>query len=395
MPKGLTTTEVAALTKDGTWHVGNGLYLQQRNGGRTRSWLLKYMRQGKVHWMGLGPTRLVPLTKARAKATAAQAKLLDGIDPIEARRKEQRATGMTFAEATEGFIKAHQAGWSNPKHRWQVRHWMESYAWPTIGKLPVASVDANHVVAILEPIWTTKSETASRVRNYIERILDWAKVAGHRSGDNPAKWRGGIQHRLPPLSRVQKIEHHVAVPYADAPEVYAKLAALGDRRPALALRFIALTASRAGEVLGATWQEFDLDHAVWNIPAERMKARKAHRVPLSGEALAVLRLARGDRDVSPTDLAFRGLTRTKRMSDTALRKLLRQVGPSDADTHGWRSTFRDWAAEKTSYPREVAEAALAHTLGNKVEVAYLRSDLFDQRAKLMADWGDFLHGAED
>jgi integrase len=336
--------------------------------------------------MGLGPTRLVPLSKARGAATTAQQQLLVNVDPIEARRAERKRS-ISFSEATDGFIKAHSAGWTNEKHRWQVKHWMETYAFPTIGKLPVDEIDSNHIVKLLEPHWSRIPETASRIRLYIERVLDWSEAAGYRTGKNPARWRGALEHRLPALSRVQKIRHHVAIPYADAPAVYQKLADLGDRMTALALRFIAVTATRAGEALGARWEEIDLDDKVWVIPEGRMKTRKAHRVPLSDEAVAILELARHGHT---TGLVFPGQKPGKTLSDASIRTLLRQVGPADADTHGWRSTFRDWAGEATTHPREVAEMALAHTVGSKVERAYARSDLFDKRRALMDEWAKHL-----
>jgi integrase len=388
VPKNLISAEVAALTRDGTWRVDRGLYLQIRNDGSKRSWLFRYRRLGRTRWMGLGSALDVKLVEARGAADDARRLLRHNIDPIEHRRAERATTTMTFEDCAKAYIEAHKASWSNEKHAYQWSQSLEQYAYPTIGKLRVDTVNANHIVKLLEPIWSTKSETAGRLRNRIERVLDWAENAGHRTGKNPARWRGGLEHRLPPLSRVQRIQHHVAVPVADAPAVYARLAAI-PRTSAKALRFAFVTAVRAGEALGARWEEFDVEARVWTIPAERTKTKRVHRVPLSDESLVILHDMRGDRE-HPTGLVFNGQVRGKEISDATLRKLLRKVSVSDADTHGLRSTFRDWAAERTAYPREVAEAALAHIVGSDVERAYFRSDLFQQRAKLMADWSTYL-----
>lgn len=390
MPRTLTATEVTALCNDGDHHVDRNLWLQIRDGGRTRSWVMRYRHQGRLRRMGLGPARLVTFTEAKRKVVDGQKLLLDGIDPMQARDAVRRTTSMTFADCAKAYIAAHKAGWSNAQHVYQWTQTVETYANPVIGSLPVDQVDANHIVRILEPIWTTKSETADRLRSRIERILDWARVAGYRSGDNPAKWRGELEHRLPPLSRVQVIKSHVAIPYPEAPKVYAALATRSSTS-AKVLMTVLLTAMRVGEVLGATWQEFDLDAdiPVWSVPAERMKMRRPHRVPLSAPVIALLKAVRRD-DAGPVDLVFNGLVRGKKLTNAAVRKLLRKISIPDADTHGLRSTFRDWCAEQTSYPREVPELALAHSVGTDVERAYFRSDLFEQRAKLMTDWAAFL-----
>lgn len=394
MPKALTAQQVNALTKDGAWRVDRGLYLQIRDGGSKRSWLLRYRLHGRVRWMGLGSARLFTLTEARRKAIAAQQLLYDKIDPIDARRAERRQESvMTFAEATDAYVAAHKASWSSPKHatNWQAQ--VKRHAYWILGKLPVNRIDANHVVSVLQPIWATHPTTAGKVRGRIERVLDYARVAGHRSGENPAAWRGNLEHRLPPLSRVQTVVHRVAVPWAEAPAVYQRLEAI-PRRISLLLRFIILTGVRAGEARGAEWDEFDLeaDQPVWVIPAHRAKTRKPHRVPLSPQAVAIIRAVKGDRE-NLTGLVFRGNIPGKPFSDVALRVLLRKHAAPDTDVHGWRSTARDWAADH-GWPREVAEAMLAHTLGSKVETAYLRTDFFEQRIKLMNAWADFLTGAE-
>lgn len=390
MPKALTAQQVSALDKDGTWRVDRGLYLQLRRDGATRSWLFRYKLDGRVRWMGLGSALDVRLREAQGLTDDARRQLRHGVDPIEARRAAARPNSIIFSEAAKQYIAAHASGWSNAKHGWQWSRSLEQYAFPTIGKMMVSDIGPNDLVKVLQPIWATKSETAGRVRNRIERILAWAENAGYRSGPNPATWRGGLEFRLAPLSRVQTIEHHTAIPYSELPAVFARLATV-ETTVARCLRFIALTAVRAGEARKAMWGEFDLDAAVWTIPAERMKTRVEHRVPLSAQAVAILRsLWKPGR--KPTDLVFHGARRAAAISDTAMRKLLRKHGPADADVHGLRSAFRDWAAEKTSYPSEVPEAALAHTLGSSVTRAYLRSDFFEQRQALMAEWASYLAG---
>lgn len=392
MPQKLSSNQVAALSADGDHYVDRNLRLQIRDGGATRSWIFRYQLNGRLRRMGLGSYRLVKYTNALRRSIDAQKLLNDGIDPMGKRDAERPAVTMTFAECAKAYIEANRAGWSNAKHAYQWTQSIETYANPVLGSLPVDQVDANGIVKALEPIWATKSETADRLRSRIERVLDWARVSGHRSGDNPAKWRGELEHRLPPLSRVQVVENYVAIPYADAPTVFEKLGAI-DTTSAKALRFVMLTAMRVGAVLGATWQEFDLEAEMplWSIPAERMKMRRPHRVPLNIVMIGLLKSLR-KLDSKPTDLVFNSQVRGRKLSDTNIRKLLRKVSVADADTHGLRSTFRDWCAERTSYPPLVAEAALAHILGTKVETAYLRTDLLNQRAKLMTDWAGHLEG---
>lgn len=388
--KRLSAAEVAALRQNGDYYVDRNLWVQIRDGGRTKSWIFRYRINGRLRRMGLGPVRLLTLDKARRKAIGFQQQLLDGIDPMDARADERRGPVPTFEDCSEAFVKEQAASWTNDKHRWQWKRTLEIYASPVIGALPVDQITSNHIMRILEPIWLTKTETADRVRSRIERILDWARVAGHREGPNPATWKGELEYRLPAPSKVQRIVHHPAVPHAEAPAVFAKLAQV-DTTVSKALRFVALTAVRVGEALGATWSEFEFDEGVWAIPAGRTKLRRPHRVPLSKPALDILQSLRRE-DTKPDWLVFHGPRRERPVSDASLRKLLRKHGPDDATTHGWRSTFRDWCAEKTDYPREVAEAALAHTLGSKVETAYLRSDLFSQRVNLMADWASYVTG---
>lgn len=391
MPRDLTAAQVAALKKEGTHRVSHSLYLQIRGGNR--SWLFRYRFRKKPKWMSFGPADLLTLTEARNRAVAARKMLLDGRDPRAERDAERQVSTMTFAQCAEACIEALAPQWSNAQHAYQWRQTVRQYANPVIGHLPVDQVDANHLVKILEPIWTTKTETATRLRERLERILDWATSAGFRSGDNPARWKSSLSHRLPKPSKVQRVRHHVPVPVADAPAVYSALAAK-DKISAKVAQFVMLTVLRFGEAAKATWQEFDLDADVPTllIPKERMKARVPHRVPLSPEAVALVKSLRGEKS-KPTDLVFEGQARGRWVSDTAVRKALRGVGPKDNlwDTHGLRATFRTWVAEHRSKDdADAAEAALAHKLGDSVTVAYLQSDLFQRRVKLMADWAEYL-----
>jgi integrase len=290
----------------------------------------------------------------------------------------------TFAECAVQYIEAHKAGWSNAKHAYQWSQSIESYANATIGHLAVSAISVEHVHKVLEPIWSTKSETAGRLRGRIEKVLGWAEARGYRQGANPASWKGPLGHMLPALSKVQKIEHHAAVPCAEIPAVFD---AIGERagNGAAALRFVLLTAARSGEVRGARWSEFDLDAKVWTVPAERMKSKMEHRVPLTEEALALMPNAG-----RPDALVFPGSRPTKALSDMCLITIMRRLRGQGATVHGLRSSFRDWAAEKTDAPREVVEACLAHRVGSEVELAYKRTDFFDKRRNLMEAWCSFV-----
>jgi integrase len=392
MPRDLTIAEINAITKEGLTRVSHGLYLQVR--GASRIWLMRYRFRGRQQLMGIGPVRLINLTEAKRRVHTAHQILHDGKDPKVLRDTEERASSMSFAECATACIAALAPQWSNAQHSYQWQQTIDQYANPVIGHLPVNEVDANHLVKILEPHWSTKTETMTRLRERIERVLDWATSAGYRSGDNPARWKTSLSHRLPKPSAVQKIVHHVAVPVAEAPAVYTKLKAKELVSAKLA-RFIMLTALRFGEAGKATWAEIDLDAEVpmISVPAERTKMRRLHRVPLSDVAVELLRSLRPE-NPKPDGLVFEGQSRGKWVSDTSVRKQLRSVGPKDCDwdTHGLRSCFRDWCAEQ-GYDRDVAEAALAHKAGDDVTVAYLRSDLFIRRVGLMADWAGFLTGS--
>jgi len=388
----LTALTVARINAPGSYPDGGGLYVRV-NPSHTRSWLFRYTLHGKPHWMGLGSTDVVTLAEARQKALAARQLLADGLDPLEARRDQRTrerldsARSVTFADCVESYISTHRAGWRNAKHAAQWGATLRSYAWPIKG-LPVQAVDTALVLKVLEPIWSAKPETASRVRQRIERVLDYAKVSGLREGENPARWRGHLDHLLPPLSKVQRVEHHAAMPYEAVPAFVAKLRVQEGIAP-VALEFAILTAARTGEVLGARWGEIDLGAAVWTVPAGRMKAGRAHRVPLPRRAVELLTELRGEKPPAPDDLVFPGLRPGRPLSNMAMLALLRRF-KLDVTVHGFRSSFRTWAAERSAFPTEVVEMALAHTIRSAVVAAYQRGDLFEKRVRLMKQWAAFL-----
>ena len=340
--------------------------------------------------MGLGSLIDVSLAEAREHAAECRQLRKQGIDPIESRRaaKAERlvtaAKAMTFDQAAEAYIAAHRAGWRNPKHAAQWKATLATYASPVFGKLSASSIDTGLVLKALEPIWTAKPETAGRVRGRIEAVLDWTTARGYRTGENPARWRGHLDKLLPARSKVRKVKHHSALPYTELPGF---LAALREQpgTSARALEFTILTAARTSETVGARWPELDLSSKVWTVPAERMKAGREHRVPLSAAALSILQRME---DVREGDLVFPGDQRTG-LSNMAMLMLLRRMGRDDLTVHGFRSTFRTWAADCTSFPREVIEAALAHLFGDATEQAYQRSDLFQKRRRLMDAWAAY------
>lgn len=339
--------------------------------------------------MGLGGFPDVPLARAKEKARAARDSVAQGIDPIALRAslssslRAQQAAEKTFEQAAEAYIEAHADTWKNPKHRAQWSSTLNTYAYPQMGSLLVKDVAQEHVLSALEPIWRTKTETANRLRGRIERVLDWATARKYRTGENPARWKGHLDKLLPAPGKIQKVEHHRALPLAD---LKAFMLALRSREglAARALEFAILCASRSGEVRGATWSEVDMDKSVWTVPAERMKAGKEHRVPLSPAALSVLKSLPRMRDM---DLIFPTPSGVP-LSDMALTAVLRRM-KVNAVPHGFRSTFRDWAGEISNYPSDLAEQALAHVLASKVEAAYRRGDALEKRRKMMIDWADF------
>jgi integrase len=374
---------------------GGGLYLRVTPDG-TKNWVFRYMLDGRPRWMGLGPLALYSLQEARAKALEARKLRHEGLDPIDTRRAQRArarldaAKAITFRECAASYIRAHRAAWRNSKHAGQWAMTLKTYAEPMIGMLPVQSVDTALVLKVLEPIWTEKPETASRLRQRIEKILDYAKVRGYREGENPARWRGHLDKLLPSISKVRKVEHHAALPYAALPAFLTRLREQ-EGTAALALEFAILTAARTGEVIGARWSEIDLLAKVWTVSAGRMKAGKEHRVPLSDRALAILAASKPTNSAAEIgqQFVFAGGKPGLPLSNMAFLMLLRRMGRNDLTAHGFRSTFRDWCAERTNLPSEVAEMALAHTVGDKVEAAYRRGDMFERRRRLMQQWATF------
>ncbi len=383
----LTALRVGRIKTPGMYHDGDGLYLQVAG---SKSWIYRFMLHGKAREMGLGPLSVVSLAQARTRAAECRRLRHDGIDPIEARRAERAkaavgaAKTMIFSECAAAYIAAHRTGWRSVRHMNQWKSTFAAYVTPVFGKLPVQAIDTMLVTKVLEPIWSTKPETARRLRRRIEAVLDWAKAREHRDGENPARWRGHLKHLLAAPSRARKVEHHPALPYTEIGEFMAALRER-DGVAARALEFIILSAARSGEVRGARWAEIDLPARVWTVPAARMKSEDEHRVPLSDAALAVLRRVAKVRE---HDRVFPG-ERQAALGDRTLKRLLRAMGRGHVTTHGFRSTFRDWAAEKTSFPRELAEKALAHLVGDETERAYQRGDLFEKRRKLMDAWAAY------
>ena len=342
--------------------------------------------------MGLGPVRSVGLIEAREKAAVQRAALVRGMDPIEAREQESRrqatdaARAMIFSKCASLYIDSHKAAWRNEKHAEQWTNTLETYAGPVIGHLPVQEVDTGLVLEILEPIWTTKPETASRLRGRIEKILDWAKVRGYRSGENPARWKGHLDQLLPKMAKKDRVIHLEAMPFSEVPNFIPRLRAL-SHVCARCLEFTILTAARTNEAVKATAAEFDLENAIWTIPASRMKAKREHRVPLSRRAVEIVRELLEKKHI----YVFPGTKKGKPISTMTMLKLLDRLDVS-ATVHGFRSSFRDWASERTSFSHEVCEMALAHTITNAAEAAYRRGDLFEKRRKLMEAWADYLDG---
>jgi integrase len=374
------------------WHAdGGNLYLQVSRGkgeAVRKSWVFRFGWGGKERWMGLGSLDLVGLKEARWKALECRQALLDGIDPLEQRKASKAAArlanarSMTFDQCRDAYIEAHRASWRNVKHAAQWTATLKTYVTPVFGKLPVQQVDRNLVLRALEPIWSKKPETARRVRGRIERILDFAEAREYRpQGTNPA--------RLLPIktalgAQAKGVKHHAALPY-DEIGSFMRVLRKRDGVAARALEFAILTAARTSEVIGATWDEFNLAERIWIVPVSRMKGGREHRVPLSDAALSVLQsmsAAKQNAYVFPGD-------RRETLSNMALEMTLRRMKRADVTVHGFRSSFRDWAAERTNFPREVAEAALAHVVGDKVEAAYRRGDLFLKRRQLMDAWARF------
>ena len=384
----LTTTDVGRAAP-GRHFDGDGLYLEVR-GPESKSWIYRYTLRGEERWHGLGSARDVSLAAARKKRDKARVEVREGLDLVAERKRVKAAqklgNGVTFRQAAESYIKAQQDGEasSNHKHAAQWSATLTNYAYPVIGDLSVQVITRADIIRVLERIWITKAETARRVRGRIETIFDWCIARGERTlNENPAS-RGPLIKGLPKQPRSQG--HHEALPYS---QIGAFMLELQGREgmAALALEFTILTAARTGEVLGAKWTEIDTDRAVWSVPAERMKGRREHRVPLSRVALAVLERAR--RAGADSEFVFPNTGRGQPLSNMAMLKMMERMGMPELTTHGFRSTFRDWAGEQTAFPSEVAEAALAHAIGNKTEAAYRRGDLFEKRRRLLDTWAEF------
>lgn len=392
MPRRATPLTAAKVrsAKPGRYGDGHGLYLLVRPNG-TRFWLFRYTRAGRMREMGLGSAEVFPLADARQRAMELYRKVRLGADPLAEREAEKATMGeaITFAEVADRYITAHEAGWRNAKHQQQWRNTLATYVLPSMGALPVSTIDTGAVMNALEPIWRAKPETASRVRGRIESVLDFATARGWRTGDNPARWRGHLESLLPARAKLARVEHHAALPWRDIGAFMLELEKQDGVAP-LALRFLILTATRTGEAIGARWAEIDLNTKDWTVPAERIKTGREHRVPLSRGALAVLAEAAKLRtDQSGAAPVFPGGKAGKPLSNMALLMLLRRMNRGDLTAHGFRSTFRDWCGEMTNHPRDVAEQALAHTLSDKVEAAYRRGDLMEKRRRLMEDWSGF------
>jgi integrase len=374
----------------GRYADGGGLYLNVTAGG-SRAWIFRYRTGGRLRDHGLGPTYTVSLSMARKAALDCRRARYAGIDPIDERREKRQgekleaARAITFAQAAEQYIAANRAGWRNGRSEQQWRQSLTDYVFPLFGDLPVPAIDTALVIKVLEPLWSTKTETASRVRGRIESVLDWATTREYRAGDNPARWKGHLENLLPKKSKVRQAKHHPALPYA---EIGSFMAALRqqDGIAARALELAILTTTRTKETLGARWDEINPNDKVWTIPEERMKAHKEHKVPLSDAAMALLEQMAA---VRVSDFVFPGTQLGRPIGPMALQQALQRMRRDNVTPHGFRSSFRDWAAERTAFPAEIAEMALAHQVGNAVERAYRRGELMVKRRQLLAAWAAY------
>lgn len=385
----LSALKVNKVKDKGLYADGGNLYLQVTKTG-AKSWIFRYMVDGKAKSMGLGALNAISLADARIKAADCRKQISEGFDPMLVRKDEREksklaaARSMTFEQSATAYIAAQESGWKSKKHKQQWSNTLDTYAYPVFGNLPVQDIDIALVMKVIEPIWQTKNETASRVRSRIELVLDWAIVRGYREGDNPAIWRGKLDKLLPSRTKINKVKHHSALPYKEVGKFIKDLQGQVGMA-AKALQVLILTATRTSEILNSKWGEFDLKSKAWIIPAERMKAGKEHRIPLSKKALEILKELH---KLKVGEYVFSD-KKDKPLSNMAMLALLKRMGRSDVTVHGFRSTFRDWVSEQTNYSGEVAESALAHSIGNKVEAAYRRGDLFDKRKPLMEDWASY------
>ena len=387
----LTALQVKNVKTPGLINDGGGLYLRIAPGG-SKSWVYRYRQNGRLRSHGLGSANTLSLAEARDKALSCRKMRLEGIDPIDAKKKRRiadrlaAAKAINFADCARQCIEMKRAGWKNAKHAAQWSATLERYVFPVFGDLPVADVDTNLILKVLEPIWTAKPETADRVRGRIEAVLDFAKAREYREGENPARWRGHLSLMLAARKKSQSVKHHAALPHTEIRPFWQQLLEQGGTG-AQALRLTILTATRTSEVLAARWEEIDFEREIWTIPAERMKAGREHRIPLSKPALALLEAATALRR---SELVFSGMKAGKPLSNMTMSKVLKGMNHPDITVHGFRSTFRDWTAECTDTPHEVAEATLAHTVSDKVVASYRRTDFFDKRRVLLEDWAGYI-----
>jgi integrase len=388
----LTSRFCRTVTKPGLYSDGGDLYLKVGPSG-AKSWVFRYQINGRTRDMGLGPYHTIGLAEARRKALECRQLRHNGLDPMVERDKSRpqwQAAIPTFRWCAEQYIADHQAGWRNPKHGRDWENSLATYAYPLIGKLPVDAIDLAAVLRVIQPHWESKTVTMDRVRSRIELTLAWATIRGYRQGDNPAKWQGHLETLLPRKSRIAKVAHMAALPYAEAPGFVARLRAK-EGVTARALELLILTCTRSNEVLGARWSEIDLPARLWVIPAERMKkGDREHRVPLSAAAVAVLEAMQA---VRTGDFVFPGSRAGGRLHERVMLDLVGRMLPDRGITvHGFRSAFSDWCAEQTGFSSEVRELALAHAVGDKVIEAYRRGDMFDKRRRLAEAWAKFLSG---
>src|ERR1019366_2823741 len=377
---GHLTARKVETAMPGKYGDGANLYLLVSKTG-ARKWVLHFTFRGKTKEMGLGSAASVPLADAREKAASARRKIAKGLNPIIERKRDSGIP--TFGQMADDVRETLSAGFRNEKHKAQWKSTLETYA-ASLRAKPVDTIGTDDVLAVLKPIWTVKAETASRVRGRIEKVLDAAKAKGFRDGENPARWRGHLDHLLPRPSKLAR-GHHAAMPYEDVAAFVAKLRKR-EAASAMALELCILTAARSGEILGMRWPEIDFDRKVWTVPADRMKAGREHRVPLSPRAVAILRKLE---KLKTGEFVFPGQTRNKPLSNMAMEMVLRRMKIEEATVHGFRSSFRDWAGNVSNFPREITETALAHVIGDKAEQAYRRSDALEKRRKLMEAWAAY------
>jgi integrase len=373
---------------DGWHNDGGGLHLVVK--GEGRSWAMRYTRNHKTTDMGLGSLADLPLAEARRVATEARRQLTLGQDPLALRRQAlaSAATAQTFRQCAEAYIAAHEASWRYERHKEQWVSSLERHVYPRIGDLPVGAVDTGLVLKVLEPIWYETPASASCIRSRIEAVLGWATIRRYRTGDNPARWANHLEHALPGTGKLRRVRHHPSLPYAETAAFMTELRKQAGVAPR-AMELLILTAVRSGEVLGTRWDEIDLAERLWTIPEDRMKAARPHRVPLSDQAMMLLAEMRKLRHADDGGHVFQGRRMGQPLAPMNLRNLLVRMERTDITTHGFRSTFRDWAAEQTTFPREVCEQALAHAIGNPTEMSYRRTDLLNKRKRLMAAWSDY------